>query len=495
MERKPNFVLIFPDQWRGDCLGSLGHPAQTPFLDEIASGGVTFTGAYSACPSCIASRASLITGQTPSTCGRLAYGDKIPFRYKPTLMSCLRDSGYQTLCSGKTHFYPQRVALGFEELKLYDVQNLEGDFISDYHQWLEKEGKGAVKDTALETGSNNWLAVPWTGPEYLHPNTWTMDTALEMLKRRDPTRPFFIQISFHRPHPPYDPPVSFFSRYRDIKLPPVPAGEWAEEFNHPVDRVDAYEGRLPDHVLEETRKAYYAQLTHIDYQIGKLLYFLRTTKKWLPDTYIIFVSDHGELLGDNHLFRKFNAFEGSAHIPLIIMPPTGEKGFQRGILCDKPVTHMDLMPAILEAAGVSIPDSVEGKSIMPLITGAETKWRESIHGEHSPCWQFVTDGYEKFIWRTDTGREYFFNLREDPGETRDLSSDPQYAERVNIWRNRLISVLSQRPQDGLTDGKKLLAGKKMPAVRKHLLEPQLDADGKIRPDSQLRENYLKHDFY
>ena len=82
MPDRPNFLFIFPDQWRGDCLGSLGHPVvETPFLDQLAAEGVTFTAAYTACPSCIATRASLITGQTPSTCGRIGYRDGVPWRY------------------------------------------------------------------------------------------------------------------------------------------------------------------------------------------------------------------------------------------------------------------------------------------------------------------------------------------------------------------------------------------------------------------------------
>jgi len=480
MEKKPNFVLIFPDQWRGDCLGFTGHPVQTPFLDEMAANGVVFSRAYSSCPSCIASRANLITGQTPSTCGRLGYKDKVPFRYKRTLMNCLRDGGYQTLCAGKTHFYPQRATLGFEELKLYDPQNHEGDFKSDYHAWLEKEGKGQVRDTAMEVDNNLWIPFPWTESEHLHPNTWTMDTALEMLERRDPTRPFFLQIGFHRPHPPYDPPVSYLERYRDVKLPPVPEGDWSAEFAHPLETANASEGKLPVNMLEMARKAYYAQITHLDYQVGRLFYFLRRHRPWLPDTYVIFLADHGEQLGDHNLFRKITPFEGSARIPFIIFP-AGNAGMERGLVCDKPVTHMDLMPTILESAGIPIPKSVEGSSLVPLTRGEEVRWRDYLHGEHAPCWHFVTDGREKFCWRTDTGREWFFNLEEDPSETRDLSSVSKYGERVKLWRSRLVDVLAQRPEDGFSDGKNLIPGKVFSPVRPRLLKKKKDSDGKIRP--------------
>jgi arylsulfatase len=483
MPDQPNFLFIFPDQWRGDCLGSLGHPVvETPFLDQLAAEGVTFTAAYTACPSCIATRASLITGQTPNTCGRIGYRDGVPWRYETTLMRCLRDGGYQTFCAGKTHFYPQRIALGFEEMRLYDVLNIERDFKSDYHAWLEQAGGGLVRDTTQETTSNAWLAHPWVHPEYLHPNTWTATAAIELLSRRDPTRPFFLQVSFHRPHPPLDPPIDYYERYQDRPIPLAPVGDWAEELAEPVRQVDASSGTLPEHVLARSRRAYYAQMSHIDYQVGRLLYWLMR-RGWLDNTYIIFSSDHGELLGDHHLFRKVSPLEGSAKVPLIVRPPRSVK-CPRGSSCDLPVAHMDLMPTILEEAGLAIPAIVEGSSLVPAVRGQETEWRDFIHGEHTggrPGNQYVTDGKEKFIWDSRSGRELFFDLSTDPPEETDRSHDPAYTDRVTMWRKRLIDVLAERPQDGLSDGERLMPGREPPAVRPELLEKHLDPDGRERP--------------
>ncbi len=456
---QPNFLFIFTDQWRGDCLGVLGHPTvETPFLDELASQGTLFPNAYSPCPSCIAARASVVTGQTPSTHGRLGYQDKVPWTYSPTLMSCLRDAGYQTINVGKTHFFPMRAHLGFEENRLYDPQHLEPGFESDYHAWLRKETHGTVCDTAHEISSNSWLAHPWTHAEYLHPTNWTTDTALEMLARRDPTRPFFLQVGYHRPHPPIDPPLAYYERYHDRPLAPVPVGDWAAEFDVPTRQIDPQEGRIPDYQLDRCRRAYYAQLTHLDYQIGRLLHQLP------GDTCIIFTADHGEQLGDHHLFRKTTPFEGSARIPFII-----KASGPRGQLCDKPISLYDIMPTLLEEAGVPIPTSVEGSSLAPLVRGEETPWRAFVHGEHTYAghgWQFVTDGKEKFAWDSLSGREWFFDLAVDRGETRNLIDDPASADRVAHWRRRLIETLAARPQDNLSDGVRLLPGKQLPAVRK-----------------------------
>ena len=130
----PNIVFILTDQMRGDCLGILGHPTvRTPNLDRMASGGTVFTAAYSACPSCVAARASIFTGQRPTTHGRLGYRDQVPWQYQNTLAEVLAGSGYQTHCVGKRHFFPQRLPLGFETFDSYEgLQNFGDGFVNDY---------------------------------------------------------------------------------------------------------------------------------------------------------------------------------------------------------------------------------------------------------------------------------------------------------------------------------------------------------------------------
>ncbi len=465
MPDRPNFVLVFPDQWRGDCLGCMGHPVvETPFLDEIAHQGVVFESAYTACPSCIATRASLATGMTPNSAGRIGYKDGVPWQYEDTFMRTLRDAGYQTMQVGKTHFYPRRVNLGFERNVIYDIDRPGEGKISDYHDWLDEVTDGNIRDTHREVSSNMWVPTPWRHPEHLHPNVWTFQTAIELIQQRDPTRPFFLQVSPHRPHPPLDPPVSYYERYQERQILPPPIGDWAEKHAVRATATDCSVGKLPEDVIADSRRAYYAQITHLDYQIARLMRALPGGNTWF-----IFMSDHGEMHGDNNLWRKTAAYEGSAHVPLVVRPPGGTDQPRR---CDEPIAHMDIMPTMLEAAGVDIPDTVEGESIIRLVEGDTGQWREYIHGEHAGWYhhQYVTDGKEKFVWDTVSGKEQFFDLTEDPYETQDLSNDPAHADRVKLWRDRLIDVLSQRPEDGLTDGKRLIPGTALDPVRPHLLE-------------------------
>ena len=177
---QPNIVFIMTDQWRGDCLSIAGHPVvETPNLDEMARTGTWFQRAYSACPSCIAARAALMCGQTPSTVGRLGYQDCVPWRYKTTLMTELSAGGYQTHCVGKTHFYPERIHLGFQSIESYEcLQSHDGDHINDYHAWLRNQSGGPWDENAHGLASNSWIARPSHLPEHLHVNSWTVERSI-----------------------------------------------------------------------------------------------------------------------------------------------------------------------------------------------------------------------------------------------------------------------------------------------------------------------------
>jgi arylsulfatase len=471
-EERPNIVFILTDQWRGDCLSRTGHPVvETPYLDQLAGEGVTFTSAYSSCPSCIAARASMFTGLTPSGHGRLGYRDCVPWRYENMLPQVLGDAGYQTHCVGKTHFYPQRAHLGFQSLDSYEgAQNHDGRYVNDYFEFLRKESGGRFEhEHQSGVDHNSWVARPSPLPEELHNNTWVVTKGVEFLRRRDRTRPFFLNLSFHRPHPPIDPPQVYFDIYKDKELPPVPVGDWAHRHDHPPERVNAWCGRIPQAALDRARRAYYAQIAHIDNQIGRFMLEMRRYKA--GPTWFVFTSDHGEMLGDHHLFRKVYAFEGSAKVPFIVTPPKGGPGTD----CDAPVVLEDVYPTILEAAGVEAPGKVEGMSLVPFARGTKpSRWREFAHGEHSRCYddscanQFLTDGKEKYIWLTATGEEMFFDLVNDPQETRNLYDVAEAQERIATWRQRLVRRLAERPQDGLSDGKKLIPGL-LPPVRPELL--------------------------
>ncbi|MDT8389118.1 MAG: sulfatase-like hydrolase/transferase [Lentisphaeria bacterium] len=295
---------------------------------------------------------------------------------------------------------------------------------------------------------------------------------MHFLENRDQGRPFFLNVSFHRPHAPLDPPKQYRAMYKDEPIPPVPVGDWAARHDIPVDDPNAWHGRLSPEQLADARRSYYALITHIDTQIGRFRQALEGMN--IGPTWFLFTSDHGEMLGDHNLFRKTYAYEGSAGIPMIITPP--EVPGRRNSAA--PVSQIDIMPTLLEAAGLNIPESVEGRSMLPLLDNspAEAGWRDYVHGEHSPCYdkntgmQFLTDGREKYIWYTLTGEEQLFDLAGDPDELHNLADEPACEDRLLLWRSRMVSELAGRAGDGLSDGNQLISGIALSAVRDFLLE-------------------------
>jgi arylsulfatase A-like enzyme len=472
-DQRPSIVFILLDQMRWDCMSCVGHPVvETPNFDEIAHRGVLFTAAYSSCPSCIAARASMMTGLCPSSHHRLGYQDRVPWRYEHMLPQVLGDAGYQTCCIGKTHFYPQRSHCGFQILETYECrQNHSGTYVNDYDVWLRQQANGRLEEQHHGLSSNSWTARPSPLPEELHNNSWVATRGIDFLRRRDPTRPFFLNLSFHRPHPPIDPPQAFWDEYRDRPLPPVPVGDWAGVHDVAVTSLDTWRGRLSDEALLRARRGYYAQVAHIDSQIGRVL--LEVRRAGHGPTAFIVTSDHGEMLGDHHLWRKSYAYEGSAAVPMIVSVPGGV----HNEVCARPTVVEDVYPTMLEIAGAPVPPGRDGHSLLSCAHGeAPPDWPDFVHGEHAECYdpanamQFLTDGREKYVWFPVTGAEQFFDLTCDPQETRDLARDPANERRIAPWRQRLIERLATRQQDGLCDGEKLIAGQSTPHVRDMLLK-------------------------
>jgi len=479
MPEQPNILFIFCDQMRGDCLSLTGHSAvETPNIDDIGRKGVVFGSAYASVPSCIAARASVFTGLAPKNHGRLGYRDQVPWNYENMLAHKLSEAGYQTHAVGKTHFFPQRKHCGFQSIDSYEAwQNFDGRYVNDYHEWLRDRTGGTRNEMDHGLSGNSWAARPSPLPEELHNNSWVATKSIEFLRRRDTTRPFFLFMSFHRPHAPIDPPQPFYDMYKDRKIPPAPVGDWAKVHDRPVDGLNAWHGRLPKRVLEHSRRAYYAQIAHIDSQVGRVLRMFRPLRTW--NTAVIFAADHGEMLGDHHLFRKTYAYEGSAKIPLVMHLP----GVPTGGVCDAPVISQDLYPTILEIAGASVPETIDGRSLVHFARDpASADRREYVHGEHAANYdennamQYLTDGREKYIWFPTTGDEQLFDLRADPGELHDLAHDPAHKEQLDLWRGRLIAELAERPEDGLSDGERLIPGHSLPAVRPALLEETDSSD-------------------
>jgi len=476
MSDKPNILLLMADQFRGDCLGIGGHPdVKTPYLDTLALDGVRFDNAYSSSPTCIAARAALFTGLGQKNHGRVGYKDFVPWRYPVTLAGELTQAGYHTQAVGKMHVYPTRNLCGFHSVDLHDgcihtsrkgsiPYNEHQDVTDDYRYWLKNE-KGIsadVTDTGLEC--NSWVARPWIYDEMAHPTNWVVSRSIDFLRRRDRDKPFFLFSSFVRPHPPIDAPQCYFDMYNRMDLTPPPVGDWADEETYKIHgrRYNSFVAPPDAELQRQSQVGYYACVTHMDHQIGRLLQAMQDHEV-LDNTLIIFVSDHGEMLGDHRFVRKSLPYRGSAHIPLIIRPPRGWEGKRRTI-CNSVAELRDIMPTLIDAAGEKIPEGLDGVSLFDAIKGSET--RPMLHGEHEYGHRsnhFVVAQADKYIWFSQDGREQYFDLANDPTECKNLIDAPEHQARIDEMRQFLIAELTGRPE-GYADGGQLNAGKETRAM-------------------------------
>lgn len=476
--KQPNIVLIMTDQMRGDCLGIAGHPdVKTPYLDSLAAKGVLFNNAYSACPSCVPARAAIHTGMAQEHHKRVGYQDMVDWNYGHTMAGELSAAGYYTQCVGKMHVHPLRNLLGFHNVELHDgylhayrdpsAPWYESQKIADdYFYWLKQElgVEADVTDTGMEC--NSWVARPWIYEEKYHPTNWVSSRSIDFLRRRDTTKPFFLMASYLRPHPPFDAPQYYFDLYKDKELTPPAIGDWEDQVGFSADyerlgRIyDSSTGPIDPELVRQAQIGYYACITHLDHQIGRLIQAL-VEYKLMDNTVILFTSDHGEELCDHHLFRKSRPYEGSCRVPMILSGPETLIHQKPGSSCNSVVELRDIMPTLLDLTGAPIPQSVDGKSLLPLAKDPDLSIRPWLHGEHEAgiySNHFIVTEHDKYVWYSQTGLEQYFDLDDDPKELHNLIGNEHKAERIGVLRGQMIEALKDR-EEGYSDGRSLLVGK------------------------------------
>ena len=436
---RPNLLLIMSDQHRADCLGASGNAViRTPNLDHLAAGGVRFSSAFSSTPTCTPARAALLTGMSPWSHGMLGYS-QVAQKYPVEMPRLLREAGYFTTGIGKMHWTPQRNLHGFHQTILDESGRVESvDFRSDYRSWFWSEMPGANPDaTGLDW--NGYTAAEYALPERMHPTRWTGDVAVRFLKEYQRPEPFFLKVSFARPHSPYDPPKRFMDLYRDADLPPANVAPWADRYRERSGNdVTIWHGDLGRDMVRRARQGYYGNVSFVDEQVGRILETL-AGRGLAENTLVIFLSDHGDMLGDHHLWRKSYGYDASSRIPMILRSP----GLKPGVV-SRPVEIRDVLPTLLDAAGVSTPGAVEGRS---LLKPAEREW---IDLEHDVCysaenhWNGLTDGRVKYIFHARSGEEQLLDERDRP--TGDEAA-------MQLWRSRMVGHLEARGEGWVRGGR------------------------------------------
>lgn len=485
-----NVLLVTVDQWRGDCLGSAGHPVvQTPTLDALAAEGVRFDAHHAQCAPCGPSRTSLHTGMYLMNHRSVLNGTPLDDRHT-NLAREARALGYDPWLFGytDTSVDPRTVPAADPRLRTYEgvLSGFSSTSPVTEHdpawvRFLAAEGYDVperfwdlyaqVDDHpgAADRGST-W--APMRLPAEHTETAFLTDSVIAHLRARRATTPdsapgWFVHASYLRPHPPFVAPEGYHDLFDPADVPaPVRHPSLAEEAAvHPwlamVLKLSIV--AAPDDELErrQTAATYYGLMKLVDDQLGRLFAHLRATDQW-DDTLVIVTADHGEQMGDHWMMGKLGWFDQSYRIPLIVRDPRVEADGTRGQVVGHLTENIDLMPTILDWLGVDeFPLQCDGRSLLPFLTtgGAPREWRTEAHWEFDFRNPWDVEGMGRRGFRMDqcvlavarsdrhklvvfpTLPPVLYDLDEDPAELHDRAGDPaaaplllEHTQRMLAWR-------------------------------------------------------------
>ena len=433
---RPNILFIMTDQQRFDTVAALGNPLlRTPALDGLARDGMVFTRAYTPSPVCMPARYSLITGLPAHVTGCV---DNMAMPQGQTsFMERLRDLGYQTHGVGKMHFTPDyRRLWGFEGRDFSE----EGQEDDDYRRFLAVNGFDHVHEPHGVRSEMYYIPQPSQLPERLHHSTWTGDRAISFLESRDRDRPFMLWTSFIKPHPPFESPTPWNKLYRAAEMP-VPFRPSGYEnlltyWNRVQNRYKYRDAGHDDLLARTTKAAYYACISFVDRQVGRILDALGTDAE---NTLVVFTSDHGELLGDYGSYGKRSMLDAACRVPLLTRWP---RQLEAGGRCDAPASLLDLFPTFLAAAGGDDPPSPDGLSLLDLATNRAVGEDRVVFSQFQKGFlglYMAVSRHWKYVYSAPDRHEWLFDMVCDVRETTNLADNPLYDEPLCAMRKTLIS--------------------------------------------------------
>ena len=438
------------DQLSALALPAYGHKiVKTPHLDRLAEEGTVFDTAYCNFPICAPSRFSMLTGQLATRTH--AYDNGTEFTAGvPTLLHYLRYLGYHTSLSGKMHFIGPDQLHGYEERLTTDIYPADYKWIANWSEYEKFSTSGAPKghqtlSIITEAGiCKRNLQFDFDEATAYH----AIQKIYDLARSREKQKPFFLTVSFTHPHHPFETTQEYWSRYRhdDIDMPSIPMLPVAQQDDHSrrLHRFLNPEGiELTKEHIRNARHTYYANISYVDDKVGQLLDALEDSGLE-QDTIVIFTSDHGEMLGERGLWFKFNFFEWSMRVPLIIhIPGSKTQGRSDGI-----VSLIDLLPTILDLASNGNPpgliDPIDGASLTGLLSGDDPNWSNLVMAENTADFAIAPSfmlqkGRFKFIY-CQKDRDQLYDLDQDPMELKNLAEVPAYKEIVNQMRKEVFFI-------------------------------------------------------
>ena len=430
---QPNILILMVDQLNGTLFPD--GPAEwlhAPNLKKLAERSTRFANAYTASPLCAPGRASFMSGQLPSRTG--VYDNAAEFRSDiPTYAHHLRRAGYYTCLSGKMHFVGPDQLHGFEDRLTTDIYPADFGWTPDYRKPGERidwwyHNMGSVTGAGVAETSNQM--------EYDDEVAYNATAKLYELSRGLDARPWALTVSFTHPHDPYVARKKYWDLYEDCAhlLPETPAMDYDDHDNHAKRIFDANDWRsfdITEENIKRSRRAYFANISYLDDKIGEILQVLEDTRQ---EAVILFVSDHGDMLGERGLWFKMSFYEGSARVPLMISAPDLPAG-----LIETPVSTLDVNPTLGALAGLPMDEIApwtDGEDLVPLAKGVErtspVAMEYAAEASYAPL---VSLRYGKWKYnRCSLDPDQLFDLEADPLERVNLADDPAHAGTLQTLR-------------------------------------------------------------
>lgn len=452
-QQRPNILLLTTDQQRYDTIAAMGYPYMiTPNLDRLVREGCSFPLSHTPNPACIPARHNIITGQYSAVTGMDDNYFDSPRRMPeglPTLAGILSDASYETTAVGKMHFLPARNHNGFGRMELMEeIPRYRQD--DDYAMYLTSVGEERIQSLH---GVRNVLAMLPQQPIQAEEHTgtcWVADRLIQHLQNNGGKRPFFYWGSWIAPHPPFSVPKRYADLYSSRDLPKsTPPDARPKPITLASSHLADY---FDEKVARRARECYYGAITWVDEQIGRVLDALAEIGQ-LDKTLILFTSDHGELLGDHGSYQKFQPYEGSVHIPMVIRYPQRLKaGSKYSAFADL----NDILPTVLDAAGLTYPGKLPLPGDSLLVPPAKSnKERSGQYVEHSNGkrrWISYRDERYKYVYYYAGGMEELFDLQTDPDEVTNLLEAGYAGEAYSRLKRSLLEAEQRWGPDGCVKG-------------------------------------------
>lgn len=457
MTDRPNILFIMPDQQSAAMMGSYGdRAAKTPNTDRLAREGVQFDACFCQAPLCMPSRASMLSERYVRDHG-VFQNTSVLHPTVPTFVKALRDSGYHTAQTGKTHLYTHNPwdgrhmnahadklhAYGFVETHeiggkeaSLNVDSIYTDYLAahglldTYRDYVRTRSKSQWDPASGIEMRASWATDPLPLPLHAHPDVWLGQYTADWIRDYDGDAPFFLQVGFPGPHDPWDAPQEALAAFGDpdipmpgtLEPPEIPASGPFATYLTMLTKYSDTDTMTPQ-AIARARRAYYANMMMIDDSIGKIIEAL-SARGALDNTWIIYCSDHGEMMGEHRMVKKMVFYDPAVRVPLIVRPPGGTTPRRAADL----VELNDISATMRDIVGADLAGS-HARSLLPAITGEDVA-REVAISEAYGVAMFRTSRHKLVVFEDTLEPMQFFDLDADPHENRNLVGVPGAAAAI-----------------------------------------------------------------